>query len=211
MAADHAHDDHDEHDHGTLHYQGTEATAAALESLRGLHPKLAELLDLTNRYAELTDEEKQKLPELQRAVEHHVAWTPGYHSPGDKCATCGKPTTVLFTDKFQEGALPYGAFVSNLPVHAAQVCLDGFRAARPNLAPQAVDRARRELVKDLNRPSAGMSQFFRHDLLAHPAFGLEDWANSVAAANPNGLDRTTTRDIERLVHWVHGRLFHHHA
>lgn len=207
MAEDHDHS----HDHGTLHYEGSETTEESLAALREQHPPLAALLELTNRYGSLTEEEKQKLPEMQRAVEHHLAWTPGYHAAGDKCATCGKPTTVLFTDRFQEGALPYGAFLSNLPVHAAQPCLDGFRAARPNLAPQALDRARRELVKDLNRPSAGMSQFFRHDLLAHPPFGLEDWANSVAAANPRGLDRATMRDIERLVHWVHGRLFHHHG
>jgi hypothetical protein len=53
-----------------------------------------------------------------------------------------------------------------------------------------------------------MAMFFRHDLLAHPAFGLEDWGNSVVEANPGGLDKGTLRDIDRLIRWVHARLFH---
>jgi hypothetical protein len=95
-------------------------------------------------------------------------------------------------------------------VHATPGCLGGFAKARPDLSPRAVDKARRELTKDLARPSAGMSQFFRHDVLLHPPFALEDWANSVVEANPQGLDKPTMKDMDRLMQWMHKRLFHGH-
>lgn len=203
------HHDHDAHDHGTLRFQGTQVAEDVLKEMPALHPSLAANLALSRRYAELTDEEKQRLGGTQREVETYPLWTPGYHSAGDRCATCGRETTPLFTDRFEQGALSYGAFVSGLPVHLADACLTGFSKRRPSLAPRALDMARRELMKDLDRPTPGMSQFFRHDVLTHPPFGLEDWANSVAAANPKGLDKATLRDIERLLAWVHHRLFHH--
>lgn len=200
--------EHD-HDHGTLHFQGAEVAEETLKELLALHPALAANLAMARRFGELSEEEKQKLPGTQREVETYPLWTPGYHAPGDRCATCGRETTVLFTDRFQEGALPYGAFVATLPVHPTEACLSGFPKARPNLSPRAQDMARRELTKDMERPSPSMSQFFRHDVFAHPPFALEDWANSVAAANPKGLDRQTLKDMERLILWVHRRLFHH--
>lgn len=202
--------DHDQHDHGLIHYQGTDVDDAVLQELMGLHPSLAANLGLARRFGELTDEERPRLAETQREVEQYPLWMPGYHAPGDRCATCGGETTPLFTDRLQEGALPYAAFMGGLPVHATDACLGGFDAKHPNRAPRAMDMARRGLMKDFDRPSPSISQFFRHDLFAHPPFGLEDWANSVAEANPKGLDRATMRDMERLLAWVHRRLFHHH-
>lgn len=211
MADDHEHDDeHDEseHSHGEMHFQWSEVDDAVLVRLRELNPPLAESLEATRRWSELTDEERKAQPDKQREVEAFIGWTPGFHADGDKCAACGKPTSALFVDRYEEGALPFAAFLSNLPVHATKECLDAFPKARPDLSPRGVDRARRELTRDLNRPSAGMSQFFRHDVLLHPPFGLEDWGNSVAEANPAGLDKVTARDIQRLAHWVHHRMFH---
>lgn len=199
-----------DHDHGTLTFQGTEVAEETLKELLALHPLLAANLSLTRRFAELSEEEKQKLPGMQRQVETYPVWLPGFHAEGDRCATCGKETAPLFVDRYLEGALPHGAFVAGLPVHATEACIGGFAKAHPNTAPRAMDIARRKLVKDLDRPTPTMSQFFRHDVLAHPPFGLEDWANSVFAANPKGLDRQTVRDIERLMHWVHHKVFHGH-
>lgn len=204
MAHEHDHD----HSHGEMHFLKSEVDDATLARLKELNPPLAESLEATRRYGELADEEKQAQPEKQRAVEAFLGWTPGFHAEGDKCAACGKPTSTLFVDRFQEGGLPFAAFLANLPVHATKECLEAFPQKRPDLSPRGVDRARRETMRDLNRPSAGMSQFFRHDVLKHPPFGLEDWANSVASANPNGLDRATMKDIERLLAWVHHRMFH---
>ncbi|GEM_PF-4565889 len=206
MADEHDHD----HDHGTLHFLGAEVHDETLEMLRPLHPALAENLALTRAWATLSEEDRKRAPETQRKVEHFEGWTPGYHSPGDRCATCGGMVGPLYVDRFQEGTLAYAPFISNLPVHPTQACLDGFRKARPDLSPRAVDLARRQLTKDLARPSAGMSQFFRHDVLLHPPFGLEDWGNSVLEANPKGLDKPTLKDMQRLVEWVHARLFHGH-
>lgn len=202
--------DHGEHDHGTLRFQGTDVSDGTLKELLALHPLLAANLALTRRFGELSDEEKQKLPGMQRQVETYPVWTPGFHAAGDRCATCGKETVPLFTDRYEAGALPHAAFLAGLPVHPTEACLSGFARAHPSTAPRAMDIARRKLVKDLDRPTPSMSQFFRHDVLAHPPFGLEDWANSVTEANPAGLDRQTMRDIERLMHWVHHRLFHGH-
>lgn len=205
--ADH---EHDEHDHGTLHLLGAEASDGTLAMLREMHPALADNLELTRGWASASEEDRKRAPEMQRKVEHFEGWTPGYHSAGDACATCGGAVGPLFVDRFQEGTLAYAPFISNLPVHPTKACLDGFRKARPDLSPRAVDLARRQLTKDLARPSAGMSQFFRHDVLMHPPFSLEDWADSVVQANPQGLDKPTMKDMERLLQWVHGRLFHHH-
>jgi hypothetical protein len=208
--ADDGHDEHEHHDHGTLRYEGADVDDATLALLLDLNPALAENLTLTRGWSALSEEDRKRAPETQRKVEHFEGWTPGYHSPGDRCATCGKAVEPLFTDRFEAGVIAYAPFISNLPVHARKECLDGFRKARPNLAPRAVDLARRELTKDLARPSAGMSQFFRHDVLLHPPFSLTDWADSVMEANPQGLDKPTMKDMERLLQWIHGRLFHGH-
>ena len=206
MAEEHDHD----HDHGTLHYRGADVDDDGLARIRVTHPLLAEHLEAARSFPqEPTPEERAALAAGQdRAGEDEDAWTPGYHAEGDRCATCGEPTAALFADRFDEGALAYAAFRSGLPVHAQRACLDGFAAKRPNLSPRALDQARRELTRDLARPSPTVAMFFRHDLLAHPPFGLEDWANSVAEANEGKLGRATMRDIERLLHWVHHRLFH---
>lgn len=201
-------DDHDEHDHGTLTFQRAEVDDPTLERLDRLHPPLAANLRAARRFETLSEEERAALPTLQRDVEAFPAWIPGYHSAGDRCATCGAAVTPVFRDRFEQGALPYGAFVAGLPVHATEACLGGFHDKRTNLSPRALDMARRELMQDHLRPTPHMAQFFRHDVLAHPAFGLEDWANSVADANGEGLDKQTRRDLERLLSWVHGRLFH---
>lgn len=206
---DHEHDPEHDHDHGTLQLAGARVDDAVLAALRETNPPLAENLELTRRWTEATDDEKKRAPELQRAVEHFQGWTPGYHAAGDVCVVCRKAVEPLFYDRFAQGEIPYGAFLSNLPVHATRACLEGFARAMPNLAPRSVDKARREVTRDVSRPSAGMSQFFRHDVLAHPPFALEAWADSVAEANPGGLDKPTMKDIERLLQWVHRRLFHH--
>jgi hypothetical protein len=211
MAEEHAdeHGDHGEHDHGTLTYQGAEVTDATLAQMRELHPTLAENLDLTKRFADLTPEEKEKATLTQRKVEGFATWTPGYHSAGDRCAACGKLTEPLFSDRFAQGVLSYGAFVANVPVHPTRECIAAFARANPIVSAQKVDRLRREFTKDTARPTASITQFFRHDVLTHPPFGLEDWANSVAAANEKGLDKGTMRDMERLMGFVHRKLFHH--
>lgn len=210
MASEHDHDDHEEHEHGTLQFLGAECTEASLDQVKATNPTLAGVLDLTRRWATLTDEEKKEAAILQVIVEKHDGWVPGYHSPEDKCATCGLPTLAIFSDRFEQGEIAYGAFLRGLPIHAISACLDGFAAKRPSTAPRDLDKARRELMRDLDRPTPKMSQFFRHDLLAHPAFGLEDWANSVAEAQKEGLGKPALKDIERLVRWLHQRMFHHH-
>ena len=206
---DHEHDEEHEHEHGTLHFAGTEVSDGELAQLGETHAPLVECLTLTRKWGTLGDEEKKAAPEKQDAVEKHAAWTPGYHAEGDRCATCGLPTLPLFTDRLDEGELAYAAFVRGLPVHPTVACLDGFAKARPDASPRGIDRARRETMRDLDRPAPKMTQFFRHDLLAHPPFGLEDWANSVAEAQRYGMDKASMREIEKLVRYLHQRLFHH--
>lgn len=199
--------DHDAHDHGTLTYLGSRVDHATLAALRELHADLAENLALTARFPELTPEEKEAAGATQRKVEGFATWMPGYHAEGDRCAGCGKATTPLFFDRFDQGELGYGAFVANVPVHPARACVAAFAKAHPRVAPRDVDRLRRAHTRDMARPSASMSQFFRHDVLTHPPFALEDWAHSVAEAN-DGLDKATLKDMERLLTWMHRRLFH---
>lgn len=196
------------HAHGALKLLKTDADDETIATLRVLHPALADNLLLSRRFPSLTDAEKEELAQLQVAVETHDAWSPGYHAPGDMCAGCGTPTRELFFDVFEQGALPYAAFWGDVPVHARKECLDKLVASAPRRAPQALDKLRRQHAKDLDRPTAHMSQFFRHDVLRHPPFELEDWANSVAGANDGKLDRQTARDIERLLAWVHQKLYH---
>lgn len=206
MAHEHAHD----HDHEQIFFLSTEVTDGALAQIRETHPALADALELTRRWGQLADDEKKSAPEKQRLVENADLWMPGYHAEGDRCATCGQPTLPLFADRFQEGEIPYAAFVRGLPVHATRACLDGFAVARKDLSPRGLDKARRGTMRDLERPSPKLTQFFRHDVLAHPPFGLEDWATSVVEANAEGVDRKAMNDIERLARWLHQRLFHHH-
>lgn len=201
------HDEEHGHSHGALAYLGAEVADDELSRLREIHPDLAENLELTRNFPKMTDEEKERATTSQRKVEGHHAWTPGYHAAGDRCVGCGKATAPLFTDKFESGTLPYAAFVANLPIHPDIACRAALAKAHPRLAPRDVDRLRREFTKDVARPSASMAMFFRHDVIAHPAFDLESWANSVAESNPN-LDKTTMRDMERLMQWVHRRLYH---
>lgn len=207
MADEHDHHHDEGHDHGNVAYVAAEVSDDTLARLRELHPALAENLELTRRFRDLADEEKEQAVLTMRKVEGHSAWLPGYHAPGDRCAACGKATIPLFSDKFEQGALPYAAFVANVPVHAEPACLAAFAKANPNLAPRSIDKLRREFTKDMNRPSASTAMFFRHDALAHPPFGIEDWANSVAESNPD-MEKSMQRDLERLMHWVHQRLFH---
>lgn len=203
-----AEDDHEHaHSHGALAYLGADASDETIARLRATHPDLADNLELTRRFATLSAEEKERAVATQRKVEGHHAWLPGYHAPGDRCVACGKATMPLFTDKFESGALPYAAFVANLPVHAESACLAALAKSHPKPSPREVDRLRREFTKDVHRPSASMAMFFRHDVLAHPPFDIESWANSVAESNPN-LDKPTMRDMERLMHWTHHRLYH---
>lgn len=198
-----AHEHH--HHHGELHYIGADVAPPTLETLRAARPELARNLELCARFADLTTEEKAELLVAQTQVEQSVSWVPGYHSPGDSCVSCGAGTVALFADRYEEGELPYAAFLGGLPVHPTEACL---AKAPRGLAPNKLDQARRKVMKDLNRPSPGMSMFFRHDVLAHPPFGLEDWANSVAEQNDGKLDRATMRDMDRLLSWVHARLYH---
>lgn len=210
--ADEAHDDHDHH-HEQLGYDGVDVDEATLERLRALHPSLAENLGLARRFKDLSEDERKKLVQTQSLVEQASAqgWAPGYHVAGDKCAACGGETAALFADRYTNGAtLEHAAFLYDLPVHADSACLEALRAKVPRPAPQVLDRLRRESMQGGARPRARMVNFYRHDVLAHSPFGLEDWANSVAAANPAGLDRATKNDLERLLHWVHARVYHSH-
>ncbi|HET6405647.1 MAG TPA: hypothetical protein VFH78_13470 [Candidatus Thermoplasmatota archaeon] len=205
MAHEHEHD----HGHEEVHFLFTDVTDGALAQIRDTNAPLAELLDITRRWGQATDDEKKAAAEKQQAVERAEGWLPGYHSEGDRCASCGMPTLALFADKFQEGELPYAAFLRGLPVHATRDCLDRFATVRKDASPRGLDKARRETMRDLERPTPRMSQFFRHDVLAQPPFELEHWANSVAEANPDGLDKHSFRDVEKCARWVHQRLFHH--
>lgn len=198
----------DDHSHGTLRFLRADANDETTALLRPLHPSLADNLLYARRFETLNEAEKQALLDAQRAVEAYSAWSVGYHSNGDVCATCGTPTSPVFTDVFDSGALPYAAFIEEIPVHARKECLDGFGARLPRRSPQALDKLRRETTRDRDRPSPRMAQFFRHDVLAQPPFGLEDWADSVSEANGGKLEKAQMRDVERLLHWVHHRLFH---
>lgn len=204
---DHDHDDH-EHDHGTIRFTGTDVTDGTLAQIRETNAPLAECLELTRRWSALSEDEKKSAPEKQNAVEMHDGWMPGYHAEFDRCATCGQPTLPLFTDRFGDGEIAHAAFLRGLPVHATRACLDGFAKTRPDASPRGLDKARRELMRDLDRPAPKMTQFFRHDLLAHPPFSLEDWGDSVAEAQRTGLDKGSMREIEKLMRYLHRRLFH---
>jgi hypothetical protein len=207
-AEEHDHDEH-AHDHDDVSYAGTDVTDDALERVRATHPTLAENLDLARRFKDLDDAGRKRLVETQALLEGVPGWAPGYHAEGDKCAACGEPVAALFTDRFSNGGtLEHAAFLYDLPVHVDPKCIDGLRAKVPRPAPQVLDRLRRESMAAGARPRARMVNFYRHDVLAHSPFGLEDWANSVAEANPDGLDRATKNDMERLLHWVHARLYH---
>lgn len=208
VADEHDHEHDDEHDHGAVAFEKSHVDEVTLVQIRALHPALAENLILAQRYRTLSGEEKSLVLETQQAVETFAGWSPGFHDASDRCAACGSPATALFEHRFRQGVLAFAAFVDDVPVHARAECLESFRAKYPRRAPQVVDKLRREHSSERGRPSARMSQFFRHDVLKHGGFALEDWANSVAAANPGKLDRGTARDIERCIVFVHGRLFH---
>lgn len=215
MAQEHAdengHDDHEEHDHGTLTFQGTDVPADLLAQIKETNASLAGLLEMTTRWSELTEAEKKEAALTQIIVEKSEGWTPGFFAEGDMCAACGKATAPIFTDRFESGKIVYGPFLRGLPVHPTKACLDGFSAKVKDVSPRGLDKARRALTRDLDRPSPKMTQFFRHDILAHPPFSLEDWANSVAEAQKEeGLGKGAMKDIERLLRWVHQRMFHHH-
>lgn len=204
----HAHEHGEDHEHEDVTFLTTEITDSTLAQIRASHPALADLLDVTRRWGQATDDEKKSAAELQTRLETEGPWTAGYHAEGDRCAACAMPTLPLFADKFQEGELPYAAFVRALPVHATRECLDRLPVVRKDLSPRGLDKARRETMRDLERPSPRMTQFFRHDLLSQPPFALDDWAESILKANPDGVDKQSFRDIEKLARWVHGRLFH---
>lgn len=142
------------------------------------------------------------------ALETLKGWTFGYHSNGDKCAGCGEATSVLFKDILEPGEIPYASFVDDLPIHPRPECLQALQARGIRRSPQALDKMRRTLIKDVTRPTPAMAWFFREDLVARSPFSLEDWANSVAESNKEKLDKHTARDIERLLSWLHQRLFH---
>ena len=201
-------DEHDHehgHSHGDLKFIGVDVADATLETLRSDRPELARNLELSRRFSDLLTEEKAELLITQTQIEQSSSWVPGYHSEGDKCVSCGKPTVPLFGDRFETGELAYAAFLGGLPVHPTSACVE---IAPRGLAPNKLDQARRGVMRDLTRPSPGMTQFFRHDVLSHPPFGLEHWADSVAEANPKGLDKQTMKDMDRLLQWVHARFFH---
>lgn len=202
------HDHEEEHEHGKLHFETSEVADAELATIRETNAPLADCLDLTRQWAALSEDERKPAADKQTAVEASEDWMPGYHADGDRCASCGKPTAALFTDRFQEGALVYSAFHRGLPVHPTRECLDGAVKARPDVSPRGLDKARRELMRDLERPTPRISQFFRHDVFAHPPFGLEDWGDSVAEAQKYGMEKSSMREIEKLLRYVHRRLFH---
>src|SRR5439155_16385111 len=113
-----------------------------------------------------------------------------YHSDSDLCVVCGSPVPALFLDRFEGGqTLAYAPFVADVPVHARKECLERVGEKLGRRAPQQLDRLRREFTLERGRPSARMAQFFRADALSHPPFDLEEWANSLAEANRDKLDR----------------------
>lgn len=205
---EHEHDDVEEHEHGTLHFERSEVAQPTLTMIAALHPALADDLILAQRFDKLNEKEKAELAAKQEAVESFVTWTPGFWAVGDRCAVCDSPTTPIFEDHFKEGKLAFGAFIDDVPVHLRNECIAGFATKVPRRAPQVIDKLRRQFTTDRARPSARLTQFFRHDLISQAPFSLEDWANSVAEANAETLGRSDARDIERLMNWVHKRLFH---
>lgn len=209
MAEEHEeHDQGHDHDHGNLNYGSAEVEDAVLERLKTTHPALAENLSLAKRYAELDDKERARLVETQDEMEKTAGWKPGYHAEGDKCGGCGKEVEPLFHDVFAEGGrLSYAPLLHEIPVHDDESCVTALQGKIPRPAPMILDRIRRATMAEGGRASAKMAMFLRHDIFAHPPFGLEDWANSVADANPK-MDRATRNDMERVLRWVHGRLFH---
>lgn len=197
------------HDHGEAVYAGADVADDTLARLQTLHPTLAENLALARAWKDLDAEKRKSAATTQALVEQTPGWAPGYHADGDKCAGCLKPVEPLFTDRFENGgALHYVATLFDLPVHADAACLDALRAKVPRPSPMILDRLRRESIAVGNRPTARMANFYRHDVLAHPPFNLEDWANSVAAANPEGFERAMKKDMERTLMWVHHRVYH---
>ncbi|MFA5862064.1 MAG: hypothetical protein WDA16_10260 [Candidatus Thermoplasmatota archaeon] len=206
---DHEHDHDEEHEHGTLHFERSEVAQPTLTVIAALHPALADVLILAQRFDKLTEAEKADLASKQEAVEACVTWTPGFWAAGDMCAVCESPAPAIFEDRLVEGTLAYGAFIDDVPVHLRKDCIAGFAKKAPRRAPQTIDKLRRQYTRDRQaRPSARLTQFFRYDLLSRPPFSLEDWANSVADANAEKMGRSDARDIERLIQWVHKRLFH---
>src|SRR5438094_6710498 len=91
-----------DHEHPTLEFVTSDVDEITLGNLRLLNPALADVLVLCRRFGSLSGTEKQLLEEGQRHVESFELWTPGYHDPGDLCAACGSPVTVLFADRFGE-------------------------------------------------------------------------------------------------------------
>lgn len=204
MAHEHSHDH--EHDHAPIALDRTRVAPDALKILDASHPRLAEVLSLSARYPELTESEKTDLLEQHETMAREGPWLPGFHAEGDVCSVCGEPTVALFEDALKDGAvLPFAAFASDLPTHPA--CMAEFPKKFPRLAPRALDQARRATMDDLDRPTASMAAFFRHDLLEHGSFELADWANSVFEVNPQ-MPKPAMRDVEKCIRWVHGRAYH---
>ncbi len=198
------------HDHGHHHddvaFDATEVADDTLRALDASHPALAEVLSLTRRWRDLSPTERADAVAKQAHLEDEGPWHVGFHAEGDRCAVCGETTRALFEDRLVGGAsVPFAAFAADLPVHPA--CAAGFAAKFPRLAPAVIDRARRSLVADFDRPASRVASFFRHDLLQHGPFALEDWANSVAEANAT-LTRAQARDIDKCLHWLHHRIHH---
>ena len=91
-----AEDEHEEHEHEDIHFERSEVDAVTLAALAEVNVPLRDILALTQRWADATPEERQAAPEMQRAVAHFPAWTPGYHSAGYLGASCGHPVKPLF-------------------------------------------------------------------------------------------------------------------
>jgi len=205
--------DHDHHHHAPVSFRHVRIDDAALALIRTTRSALGDLLaDIREAPAEGEEHDeatREALGKAHAAADEDALWVLGYHAAGDKCLVCGEATSALFDDVFAEGTLPWAAFVSGLPVHPQAACLAAVDEALPDRSPRGIDRRRRELMVDLDRPSPAMATFFRTDTLAHASFDLEDWANSVAEANPK-MARSMARDIERQLHWVHDALYHQH-
>lgn len=202
----HQHDHHDhEHDHGVA-FERTDVTDETLKMLDAAHPVLSEILSLTRKYADLTDAEREDLARLHAQMEDEGPFLVGFHDEADRCAVCEEPVPALFVDRAGGGEIPFGPFASDLPAHVA--CMGRFPEKFPRMSPRVLDQARRKLMTDLDRPTAKLACFFRHDLLKHREFSLTDWGGAVFEANEGAMSRQLAKDVEKCVSWVHHRLHH---
>ncbi|HWG89319.1 MAG TPA: hypothetical protein VNZ52_00570 [Candidatus Thermoplasmatota archaeon] len=209
MAHEHEHGDH-EHNHGGITFAGTEAASDVIALLKETHQPLGELVELSSRFASLSDEEKAKAVALHDTVLEGGPFMPGWHAEGDSCAVCGIPTLVLFTDTVNDGKkLAWSVFAMGLPVHPK--CVGGFRSKYPRFSRRDYDVAsRKHLNTAAGRPSPELAMHFRAELLQHPGIDPGQWAEGVFNASVQSTPdpKALARDLSKLASYLHGAVWH---